>query len=49
MTQQLKCFPACQIQAFIGVHSNSSQEFSGVIGSREPQKIISEDEELMCE
>jgi hypothetical protein len=27
----------------------SSQEFSTVIGSRQPRKIISEDEELNCE
>jgi hypothetical protein len=51
-----KCFPSCQIQGFIGVRSNSSRrvlnsskEFSRVNGSSQPRKIISEDEELMCE
>jgi hypothetical protein len=46
VTQQLKCFPAFQIQGFIGVGSRrdqySSQEFSRVPDSRQPRKIISE-------
>jgi hypothetical protein len=49
VTQELKRFPACQIQGFIGVRSNSSQEFSRVIGSRQLRKIRSEDEELTCD
>jgi hypothetical protein len=28
VTQQLKRFPACQIQGFVGVRSNRSREFS---------------------
>jgi hypothetical protein len=46
---RIKAFSRMSDQEFIEVRSSSSQEFSRVIGSREPRKIRSEDEELTCD
>jgi hypothetical protein len=49
----IKAFSRMSDPGFIGVRSRSFQsvfqEFSRVIGSRQPRKIRSEDEELTCD
>jgi hypothetical protein len=49
VTQQLKNSPACQIKGLLEFAAAVISELSRFIGSSQPRKVRSEDEELTCD